>query len=79
MTVPKRRQSKMKGRSRRTHYKAVPATISECPDCGNLIVPHMVCPQCGKYRGRQIVPVKKDKTESDDTPPATPSPQARTA
>ena len=31
MALPKRKQSKARGRKRRTHYKAAGVSISECP------------------------------------------------
>ena len=74
MTVPKRRKSKARGRLRRTHYVAVLPTLSECPECHRLIIPHMACPSCRTYRGRELIFEKKKKEE---TPP--PTPQARTA
>jgi large subunit ribosomal protein L32 len=29
----------------------------ECPDCGKKKRAHRVCLDCGKYNGRQILPV----------------------
>jgi large subunit ribosomal protein L32 len=56
MAVPKRRTSKSKKRMRRTHYKAQLPTLSPCPKCGEMRIPHRVCPNCGYYKGeRRIV------------------------
>ncbi len=33
MAVPKRKVSKAKGRSRRTHWKLKAASVMECPQC----------------------------------------------
>ena len=30
-------------------------TLSTCPNCGAAVIYHRVCPECGYYRGRQIV------------------------
>ena len=35
MALPKRRQSKARGRKRRTHYKPAPVNYSDCPQCGS--------------------------------------------
>jgi large subunit ribosomal protein L32 len=47
----------MKGRKRRTHYTAIVPTLSLCPRCKNHKQPHMACPTCGYYRGREVVAV----------------------
>ncbi|MDR1657650.1 MAG: 50S ribosomal protein L32 [Deltaproteobacteria bacterium] len=52
MTVPKRRLSKMKGRQRRSHYKAQSPTVVLCSRCSKPVQPHTVCPNCGQYRRR---------------------------
>jgi large subunit ribosomal protein L32 len=55
MAVPKRRQSKMKGRQRRAHYHALSYQVSHCPECQRPLAPHTACPECGTYRGRQVL------------------------
>ena len=57
MAVPKRRQSKMKGRQRRTHYTALTPTVAKCAHCGEPKRPHHICPNCGVYRGRRFLKV----------------------
>ena len=58
MAVPKRRTSKRKKRARRTHYKAAAITLQPCDRCGDLKLPHRVCPTCGYYKGEQRVAVE---------------------
>jgi len=36
--------------------KAVIANVGACPACGADVQAHRVCPSCGQYRGRQILP-----------------------
>jgi large subunit ribosomal protein L32 len=58
MPVPKRRVSKTKTRTRRASnwtLEAPPRSL--CPRCGAVKVPHVVCHQCGWYRGRQAIDV----------------------
>lgn len=77
MAVPKRKTSKMKGRKRRTHYKAQAPALSVCPRCRTAVRPHTVCASCGWYRGREVVKVvtaaeraaaKKSKEEGSPGP-----------
>jgi large subunit ribosomal protein L32 len=58
MAVPKKRSSKSKVRKRRTHQKARPVAVSECPHCHEPKLPHHVCPACGYYNGMEIIKPK---------------------
>ena len=29
--------------------------LATCPNCGATVIYHRVCPECGYYRGRQII------------------------
>ena len=57
MALPKRRQSKARGRKRRTHYKATAISSSPCPQCGQPKIPHRICSYCGYYKGKAIISV----------------------
>ena len=58
MAVPKKKTSKMKTRSRRAaNWRLSIPSRSLCPNCGAAKLPHVVCPTCGHYRGRQVVDV----------------------
>ncbi len=57
MPHPKRRMSKTRTAKRRTHYKAISATTTLCPQCSTAKLSHTICPSCGYYNGRQIVNV----------------------
>ena len=59
MAVPKRKMSRSNTRSRRSQWKATVPTLATCPTraCGQLKPPHEVCPNCGQYKGRQVVGV----------------------
>jgi large subunit ribosomal protein L32 len=62
MAVPKRRISKAKGNSRFANWKLTAPNLIECPQCHELIESHTVCPECGYYKGVQVV-TKKVKEE----------------
>lgn len=55
MAVPKRRTSKSKKLKRRTHWKATSPALAQCSHCHQPKRPHIVCPNCGYYGGREIV------------------------
>ncbi|MDP6397297.1 MAG: 50S ribosomal protein L32 [Candidatus Marinimicrobia bacterium] len=55
MALPKRRQTKTRGRKRRTHWKAKAPQLSSCPQCHQAKLPHRACPNCGYYRGRPVI------------------------
>jgi large subunit ribosomal protein L32 len=55
MAHPKHRISRTRRDKRRTHYKAIPATIASCSNCGAAVKYHTVCPECGYYRGKLAI------------------------
>ncbi|MGH9121889.1 MAG: 50S ribosomal protein L32 [Acidimicrobiales bacterium] len=56
MAVPKKKTSKAKTRSRRASSWSLSApSLSICPQCNQTKVPHVVCPNCGWYKGRQAI------------------------
>ena len=58
MAVPKRKTSKSRRDKRRaTHALATPR-VNICPQCNSPKQPHRVCPTCGSYKGREVVPLK---------------------
>lgn len=59
MATPKFKTSKSKAASRKaSNMKLKAPALTKCPNCGNMIKPHFVCPVCGFYDGQQVV----DKT-----------------
>ncbi len=58
MAAPKSRTSKWRRDRRRAQNffaKFKIPSLSECPNCGEMIVPHRVCPYCGYYKGREVL------------------------
>jgi len=60
MPVPKRKTGKTKRNMRRSHHAMTRPALMECPDCGERIPPHRVCPKCGHYKERLILNVEND-------------------
>ena len=55
MAVPKKKRSKAKKGSRRSHDSVKMPDVSQCPQCHEPVLPHHVCLQCGTYRGKTIL------------------------
>ena len=56
MAVPKRKTSRSKRDMRRANHDKVSApNVIPCPNCGDMMLPHRVCPACGHYKGREVV------------------------
>ena len=60
MPNPKRRHSKARTHKRRAHDHLKRATQGLCPNCGAQKIPHRVCPECGQYRGREVVEIETE-------------------
>jgi len=59
MPNPKRRHSKRRSSTRRAHDHLKSPGLAECPQCHQPTQPHRVCPNCGKYKGREIIEVEE--------------------
>jgi len=55
MAVPKKRKSKAKRDTRRSHDQVKMPAVSLCPQCQEPVKPHHVCLQCGTYKGKTII------------------------
>ncbi|MHB8806377.1 MAG: 50S ribosomal protein L32 [Anaerolineaceae bacterium] len=58
--LPKRKLSKGRRDRRRAHDALQVKTLVKCSNCGEMRLPHTVCPSCGFYKGREIVKVEND-------------------
>ena len=59
MAVPKRKTSKARRDKRRSNvWKLETLNFSNCPQCGELKLPHKVCGNCGYYKGVEVVKVE---------------------
>ena len=63
MAVPKRKQSSTRRDKRRAHDGLKMPNISKCSHCHELILPHRVCPYCGYYKGKSVVPIVEKAKE----------------
>jgi len=59
--LPKRKLSKGRRDRRRAHDALVSANLVQCSQCGEMRLPHTVCPSCGYYQGREVISMKKEE------------------
>jgi large subunit ribosomal protein L32 len=45
---------------RANHDRITAPNLIPCPNCGDMMVPHRVCPACGHYKGREVVKVEDE-------------------
>jgi len=65
MAVPKRRTSRSKKGSRRSHHHAHPKAVQYCNRCGQATLPHRVCGNCGysNTQRREVLEVAAEAEE----------------
>ncbi|MFC1801884.1 50S ribosomal protein L32 [Patescibacteria group bacterium] len=49
--------------NRRSHHGLKAPRLSSCGNCEAKHLRHRVCPDCGQYKGRQVVDVSVKETE----------------
>lgn len=60
MAVQQNRVTRSKRNMRRSHDALIAVQPNECPNCGELKLPHHVCGSCGYYAGREVVQASED-------------------
>jgi large subunit ribosomal protein L32 len=58
--LPKRKISKGRRDRRRAHDALKITHLSQCSNCGEMRPPHIVCPKCGYYQGREVIQIEKE-------------------
>jgi len=64
MGLPKRKVSHARQGDRRAHLALTVPNLNECSHCHQMKEPHHACPNCGWYRGRQVLELKKKGGEA---------------
>jgi large subunit ribosomal protein L32 len=70
MAVPKQRHTKSRRNKRRSHHALNKKHFFACPKCGEPVLPHRVCQNCGTYAGKEMIDVmakltKKEKKQKE--------------
>ncbi len=63
--LPKQRISRAHQGNRRRHHFIPPLNLVACSNCRELKRPHHVCPNCGQYRGRQVIEIEDRRRASE--------------
>ncbi len=65
MAVPKQRHTKSRRNKRRMHLFIKPLLLTKCLKCGESVLPHTICLNCGFYKGKEIIDVLKKLTKRE--------------
>lgn len=58
--LPKRKHSKGRRDRRRAHDALQARNMVSCSNCSQMRLPHTVCPNCGYYKGREVLKMAKE-------------------
>ena len=58
--LPKRKISKGRRDRRRAHDALKARNVVVCSNCGGSRLPHTVCPNCGFYKGREVISMETE-------------------
>jgi len=63
--LPKRKVSSARRDRRRANDFLTPNNLTACSNCGEMCLPHTVCPSCGYYKGREVINVTKKEAKKE--------------
>ncbi len=52
---PKNKSSKGHRDQRRANWRMAKMNLVRCPKCGELMLPHRVCKNCGTYNKKEVL------------------------
>jgi large subunit ribosomal protein L32 len=61
MPVPKRKTSKSRRDKRSANKGLKPKIVALCQTCQAPVIPHLVCKECGYYKGKKVLRTKTDR------------------
>ena len=61
MAEPKQKQHRAACRTRRSTQQISAKILVKCQQCKEMIPAHQVCPECGYYKGKEIISKIKAK------------------
>jgi len=65
MPLPKQKHTRSHRNRRRSHLALKIQKISACPKCGQPVLAHRICQNCGTYKNREMIDVLKKLTKKE--------------
>jgi large subunit ribosomal protein L32 len=59
MPVARQHHTKARRDRARVHHQIKPKDLVTCSNCKAKILPHLVCPKCGFYKGTEVIDTMK--------------------
>ena len=59
MGLPSKKRTPRSRDERRSHFALKQVSTKKCTKCNSPVLAHRACPDCGTYRGRDVVDTKK--------------------
>lgn len=59
MAMPKKQMTRTRSGGRRSQIRLRTSALTTCSSCHSAIIAHRACPNCGMYRGRVVLKIKK--------------------
>jgi len=59
MSVPTQRRTKGYKKNRASHFALSTPNTKKCEKCGEIVLHHRACTNCGTYKGRQVIDTSK--------------------
>lgn len=65
MAAPKQKHTKSRRNKRRSHHALKEKHFSICSKCGESVLSHRLCGNCGTYAGREVIDVLAKLTKKE--------------
>ena len=65
MPLQRQRHTKSRRNKRRSHHALKKQNFAVCPKCGQTVLPHIVCKNCGTFKGKEVIDVLKKLTRKE--------------
>ncbi len=66
MAEPKKRHTSARSGNRRSHIAKKTKSLSVCSKCKEVTSSHQVCPNCGFYKGKDILHLEEKAKAKDE-------------